>query len=368
MATKKTVEGKLKDLLGRQVQIKEIVNLIKSVSTFDKKTQQLISPQKNPYNGKDYKVDPMEQWADFKYQRETRYSTLLKQLERAKGVFAPALAGHIDVAVRKDGRSFVWDGLGRCIMAALRGIPAIPASEITHDALDDEQAVEAEYFSIKNGEGHVSMRAEELWKAQYVARGSLAYDNALIIAEVLDACNLDVLNVLGNKGWSFSGFSTIQTELLKGKKKVTHEEVIKSSLMIQEVFDTDRSIRGHLLLGLAYFLGAYESLEEDYLKDNREVDLDEAAFSSLLLSESSIHTLLTDWVDAKGTQLGLTSPTLSNKVLESVAFNIFRKVVLPNYVVSIERPDGLSLVEKRKLSIFVGIRLGLTKEDLFELE
>ncbi len=57
-------------------------------------------------------------WVDLNYQRKLKLKNLLNNLKSNKG-YSTEKAGHIDIAIRPNGKAFVWDGFRRAVMALI---------------------------------------------------------------------------------------------------------------------------------------------------------------------------------------------------------------------------------------------------------
>ena len=69
----------------------------------------------------------LDLWVDITYQRVLKLRKIIEHLRRKdmNGIddlqFNKMLCGSIDIAVRPNGKGFVWDGFRRCIIALLNG-------------------------------------------------------------------------------------------------------------------------------------------------------------------------------------------------------------------------------------------------------
>ena len=211
-------EGKLKNLVNQEVTIEYIVNIIKSIDSLKVKTNTIFAPQPNPYTdtplGNMFDPDTGERLVksvkdmkvDFSYQRFLKLRALIKRLEDNNGEFSPTRASCINVRIRSNGEEFIWDGLRRAVLSGLKDIWELPAISFHHKAKTktEQKSEEAKDFSSFNGKGQESMRKEEVWKADYLAKE----DEALELGDIMKSCNLDILGVLQNGGWSL-GLSLI---------------------------------------------------------------------------------------------------------------------------------------------------------------
>ena len=347
-------EGKLKNLVNQEVTIEYIVNIIKSIDSYQSKTNTILSSQPNPYTDTPLgrMVDPdtgerlvksvKDMKVDFSYQRFLKLRALIKRLEDNNGEFSPTRASCINVRVRSNGEEFIWDGLRRAVLSGLKDIWELPTVSFIHKAKTktEQKSEEAKDFSSFNGKGQESMRKEEVWKADYLAQD----DEALELGSIMQACNLDILSVLQNGGWTLGGFAIFQS-CATGSKKIDSQHLEQASRIIQNSFTNDKSVKGYLITGIAKYLETVNSML-DACQDSSD-DYNCEAVQDLDLVEESLTEYLRLWIKSKkeATQEKLIAPSEANKQVESAAFHFFNKVVSPNLV------DYDNKVELRKTFI-----------------
>jgi hypothetical protein len=365
MANKTTVVGQLKNLINKTVQIKELVKIIKSLDSLQKKNSTILKYQINPYDGLEMTnfinpstgdklvQDVSEMWVDFSYQRYLKLQPLLDRLTMTNGELLPARASVINVRLRSDGTKVIWDGLRRAVMSGLKGIWQLPTLCFPHTSEDilEQRAVEAKDFSAFNGRGMESMRKEEIWKADYIAQDPIALE----LGDVMRSCNIDVLNVLCNGGWSIGGFAVFYAYAV-GNKKIEVHYLQQASRIIQRAFNTDNSMSSYLLTGIALYLKTVHSLQQKCV-DNKSLypceyidDLDH--------SEHDLSDLLTDYKLTEKSQGDIISPAETGKQEESAAFNFFRFVVKES-ITDVKTVKGLT-------DIFIK-EYGLSKDVFFQV-
>ena len=332
-------EGKLKNLVNQEVTIEYIVNIIKSIDSLKVKTNTIFAPQPNPYTDTPLgrMVDPdtgekliksvKDMKVDFSYQRFLKLRALIKRLEDNNGEFSPTRASCINVRIRSNGEEFIWDGLRRAVLSGLKDIWELPAISFHHKAKTktEQKSEEAKDFSSFNGKGQESMRKEEVWKADYLAKE----DEALELGDIMKSCNLDILGVLQNGGWSLGGFAIFQSSSV-GSKKIKSEYLEQSSRIIQQSFTNDNSVKGYLITGIAKYLETVDKWLEACHDGDDAYDCE--SVMELDLVEDALIEYTKEWMNQKTnpTQAKLISPAESNHQVESAAFNFYNKVVRPN--------------------------------------
>tara|TARA_B100001564_G_scaffold157594_1_gene132384 strand:- start:174 stop:1265 length:1092 start_codon:yes stop_codon:yes gene_type:complete len=332
-------EGKLKNLVNQEVTIEYIVNIIKSIDSLQVKTNTIFAPQSSPYQNTALgrMIDPetgeklvksvRSMLVDFSYQRFLKLRALIKRLEDNNGNFSETRASCINVRVRTNGEEFIWDGLRRAVLSGLKDIWEVPVISFVHGVKTkaDQKAIEAKDFSAYNGKGSESMRKEEVWKADYLAKE----DEAIELGDIMKSCNLDILGVLQNGGWSLGGFAIFQSTSV-GSKKIKSEYLEQSSRIIQQSFTNDNSVKGYLITGIAKYLETVDKWLEACQDGDDAYDCE--SVMELDLVEDALIEYTKDWMVQKTnpTQAKLISPSESNHQVESAAFNFYNKVVRPN--------------------------------------
>src|SRR5210317_1603119 len=156
------VNTALKNLPLGEHKLIDIVAIILKCETFKEET--LKSFVEATFGKGESVVKLDELYVDLNYQRKLKLKNLLRNLKTSKG-FSKEKAGHIDVAVRSNGKKFVWDGFRRSIMALLCKMTEIAASTYNHaDEFDSKKArrYEAELFLARNAKNE-EMGADEIY-------------------------------------------------------------------------------------------------------------------------------------------------------------------------------------------------------------
>ena len=286
--------------------IQEIVDLIKKIPGIYEDT--LNDLQSEPYDGPfkpEYHVELKDIYVDITYQRKLRLQKVIKKLIAAGG-FNKEAAGHIDLAIRSNGKKFCWDGFRRSIMAGLSGIEYMPVSILKHKKSLTEtecQETEARMFKIRNADSE-TMKQEEIFKAKVVFKDP----QALKFLKFLKNANLDVEG-LNQNGGRLGGFKFIWD--IFTKNEIEEEYLIKSSNILQNIWVDDPNYSAHLLGGLANFLKIND--ESDYT-----------------VTEKYVIECIRKYVNAikpKIKQSAFTNTRLNSKPLESLTFFLVKNVI-----------------------------------------
>lgn len=286
--------------------IQEIVDLIKKIPGIYEET--LNALQSEPYDGPfrpEYHVNLSDIYIDITYQRKLRLQKVIKKLVAASG-FNKEAAGHIDLAIRSNGKKFCWDGFRRCIMAGLCGIEYMPVSILKHKKSLTEtecQEAEARMFKMRNADSE-TMKQEEIFKAKVAFRDP----ESLKFLKFIKNANLDVEN-LNPGGGQLGGFKFIWD--IFTKNEIEEEYLIKSSNMLQKIWVDDANYSSLLLGGLANFLQIND--ESDYT-----------------VTEKYVIECITKYVNAikpKLKQSALTHSRLNSKPLQSLTFYLVKNVI-----------------------------------------
>jgi len=309
------VNTALKNLPLGEHKLIDIVAIILKCETFKEET--LKSFVEATFGKGESVVKLDELYVDLNYQRKLKLKNLLRNLKTSKG-FSKEKAGHIDVAVRSNGKKFVWDGFRRSIMALLCKMTEIAASTYNHaDEFDSKKArrYEAELFLARNAKNEV-MGAAEIFFARY-AKGE---DQAKKMASVLHMANI---NVCGLKpgGKNMGGFAFVEKSLgyheiideESIKKTITDDDFVFASNAIQTAWSKDISVGAYLVIALANTRAVLRK------SDNTN------------FTDADIENKLVSYASVKGnSQKTLTENRISNKPLESVTYIILRDVMKLN--------------------------------------
>lgn len=305
-------------------------------------------------------------YVDITYQRWLKLKQIIDHLHRLdiSGTyqlgFNKMLCGSIDIAIRPDGKGFVWDGFRRCIIALLNGKRFIKSSIEKHDpklSTKDCQAVEAFVFKIKNG-FQEKMAKEELYKSGIVYRDL----DAMKMYNVIVQMNVDVLGT--NPGHPELGaFSEFQDTVLNSKLTST-DYLAQSSFKQQASWPADMSLTGYVTCGLAKFLDTLEKEDDDgnLVCPNIEFETAHPNTNGTCEVESALVRYAKNHK-----QTDLCANRLAGKSIESVAFNIGVLVMRLNKSQQFELATALGLEDYAELlnqMTIPGITLKKAKAEL----
>lgn len=296
------VSGALANMSG-VVSVQEIIDTVLQISNLKQDTTDAFVAEGSYLDDEDT-VLLSDLYVDMTYQRRVRLKLLLNKLKKANG-FQKRVGGAIDVSVRPDGRSFVWDGLRRSIMAGVCGMDRVRQSQYIHPNNRfplECQHEEARDFKIRNADGE-KMKPEEIFKSM------VAYQDpdALKLLAVLINCGLDVEG-LNPQGKVLGGFAELSTNFNKKEKPLTEEYLVRASKIIQEVYVKESNVSVYLLCGLAWLLTVNESVDKSY-------------------SDKEIIDSFSDFVKTHKKQTVLTKSRLNSKQRESIAYLIAKNVI-----------------------------------------
>ena len=286
--------------------LKKIIDLLLSIDNFKSETINKLNTA-SPYTGECVPIEDI--YVDLTYQRKLRLQALINRLVEYGG-FDKDVAGHIDLAIRVDGRKFVWDGFHRAIMGGLSGLDAIKASIFTHDKTmtNHEQVMrEAKMFKVRNAD-QTSMKPEEIFKSEVVFGDA----EALQILDLLKQCKLDVEGTNEDvNALSLGGFAIVR----KVWNKIDKRHFIDSAEIIRKTWPKDKTVSVILWCGLAKLL---------------EANNDDFAVKTLSVFEiSDAIKRHVDSVNMK--QSAFTQPRLHGKAVESTATNILKYALNDTY-------------------------------------
>ena len=263
-------------------------------------------------------------WVDITYQRVLKLKKIVDHLRRkdmhgADLMFNKMLCGSVDIAVRPNGKGFVWDGFRRCIIAILNGKRFIKTSIEHHDSstsIEDCRKLEAFVYEVKNGESE-SMAKEELYKSGVVYQK----EDALKLQKVIVEMCVDVLGTNpGNP--ELGAFSEFQDTVLKERLGST-DYLVQASFKQQKAW-SDPTLTGYLTCGLAKFLDTLDKEDEDGNSLCPSIDVHTAHPNANDTCE--VEKALVIYAK-KHKQTDLCANRLAGMSIESVAFNIGRLVM-----------------------------------------
>ena len=344
MTKAKDVEKQLKNLPIGEYRLIEIIKIIVSADEYQKEGLFDRSPYgrliKTKFEDddtfyresqikefKDFFPNGLEDvWVDLNYQRVLKLKQLISHLKRKDmgGMkllnYNRMLAGSIDIAVRPDGRGFVWDGFRRSIIALLNNKRFIQTSIEEHEQMssaEDCQALEAFVFKIKNG-FQENMAKEELYKSGIVYKET----DAMKLNKVIREMGVNVLGTNPNNP-ELGAFSEFQDTVLK-KKLDSTEFLVQAAFKMKSAWSKDTNLTGYTLCGLAKFLETLEKLDED---GNNVVDFEfHTAHPNTKKKTCEVENKLTEYAKTNK-QTDLCANRLAGWAIESVAFNVGTKVM-----------------------------------------
>lgn len=257
--------GELATLNYQDYKFSHLTDIAKSVSNLKEKTLDVLQPT-TPYNSTDRGlVDLDKLYVCIKYQRKMRLGKVIKKLKAHDG-FKKEAAGHIDIAVRPNGKMYIWDGFRRSFMAALVGLEVVPASLYYHPKTRSEEECEkyeALMFKIRNGDVE-KMKPEEIFRSKIIYHD----EEALQFLDFLRGCRLNVEG-LNPGGRQFGGFVAVENAWKF--RNISTQNMITASSIIQNVWLNDPLVSGYLLCGIASFLDANDatvSYDDETIKES----------------------------------------------------------------------------------------------------
>lgn len=295
--------GQLANLNYCDYALKDLVYIARSVNNLKSSTLDAITLPL-PYESRQDLVSINDLNVSVKYQRKMRLKKVLDKLKRHGG-FNKEAAGHIDVAIRPNGKIYVWDGFRRTFMAGIVGLEYIPASIYRHPTNRTEkqcEQYEAQMFKIRNGDNE-NMKPEEIFRSEVV----YGDPSALSFLDFLKECLLDVEGL--NPGNKVLG-GMVLVKSCWTNQHITESNLILSSRIIQQSWKTDPLVSGYLMCGLGKFLDVNSELDEP-------LDFDEI----LLAFQNFIN------VKPPRKQEELTNRRLNKAPNESIAYSIATNVL-----------------------------------------
>tara|TARA_B100000035_G_C20968300_1_gene539824 strand:+ start:130 stop:1170 length:1041 start_codon:yes stop_codon:yes gene_type:complete len=312
------VESELKQLPLGEYYLTEIVDIIAQCDTFKSKTTDAFVGIS--YDESESLADLKTLKVDLNYQRKLKIKTLLKNLRKSDG-FSKEKAGHIDVAIRKGGNKFVWDGFRRSIKALLCNMTKIAVSNYKHPksrSEEDCRKYEAELFLYRNGK-HEPVGTNELFFTRY-ATGE---KEARKLKAVLDRANINVCG-LRPGGRSVNGFSFYEKALgyqerfedTKINKLVSDDNFVFASNLLADVYKKG-TLSAYFIVALA---NVRQILEDDLDTDFIDDDIQNNLKAYALNDDNTIKTKMAVILENQ----------LKNKPLESVTYNILKDIMKMN--------------------------------------
>ena len=320
------VDKYLKNLELKTYSLKEIADIIRNITSLCKeglfvndinddfyKEIELIM---HPKTGE--KISLEDCYIDLTYQRVLKLKTLvdhLKSTDRNKTPmqYDKMCAGSIDIAIRPDGKIFVWDGFRRSLIALLKGIRYPLFSSYVHpktNTIQDCRATEAFAFKKRNGDNE-SMAKEELYKSGIV----FLNPPDLRIKSCLEESQLDVLKTIPDAVQVLGGFAKFAEYLINNV--VTESQLITSSTIGRKAWKDESVISSYVILGLAKYL---RLLDDDCLSWT-------ANCTGRDDGSCDIFPKFKKFAENGGTMSDLVRNRLSNMGVETIAYRIATSVL-----------------------------------------
>jgi|TARA_Y100000296_G_C5128898_1_gene234404 hypothetical protein len=301
------VSGFLANLeINKEYLVQDIIDACLQIVNLKEETKQCLIMLKGDYsptNGSTKQLKDL--WVTMSYQRVIRLKKILKKIVK-QGGFDKEAAGAIDIAIRPNGKKYVWDGFRRCIKAGLCGSDRIESTIFIHDQRMENnecEKKEARLFKIRNADSE-AMLPEELFKSR------LAFDEpeARQLLKLMKNCELDVLGLNPN-GIQLGGFRWFENSWIS--KTIDDYEFEFASEIIRKTFKAEENVSAYLLVSLAYILTLNDNMDEPY-------------------SESDIKDKFKKWYDVqdKNKQTDITKDGHRNKKL--ISWIIAKRVLKDN--------------------------------------
>ena len=277
-------------------------------------------------------------WVDLDYQRKLELQRLLNRLEQEDG-YKAEYAGFIDLAIRPNGKKYVWDGFHRLIMAAICGALSIPAATYIHPTNRTNKVChieEAKMFKVRN-----ALRSQ--MKPEYIFKADIAIENdeALKLLSLMEECGVTIVGT--NKdpnAVELGGFALF-------RKYATHENK-PNDIHFRRAADILKAAYPQMTeMSILLFCGL------TLLLSNQQND---AAVETV--SQSTIKSKFVKMVKDKSIkQKYFSKSRVHGKGVQSVAYNIIRELK-PYHVWNDDGEENKSLIAG----------LGFTDEDLELIE
>jgi len=321
------VDKYLKQLELKQYSLKEMALIIKNITSlckeglfvndinddFYKEIELIMHPETGE------KISLEDCYVDLTYQRVLKLKQLVDHLRATDRNNNPMqydkmCAGSIDIAIRPDGKIFVWDGFRRSLIALLKGIRYPLFSSYIHpktNTIKDCCATEAFAFKKRNGDNE-SMAKEELYKS------GIVFENPkdLKTKNCLEESQLDVLGTIPDAVKSLGGFAEFEKYLTNNI--VTESQLIMSSKIMTQSWKEESIISSYVILGNAMLMNLFE-----------EPNALSWSYSITARDDESCDFLpkFKKFVKNGGTMSNLVKNRLSNMGVETIAYRIATSVL-----------------------------------------
>ena len=321
------VDKYLKQLELKTYSLKEIADIIRNISQLCKEGLFVEDWNDNFYKDDELIMHPETEerisledcYVDLTYQRVLKLRQLVDHLKATDRNNNPMqydkmCAGSIDVAIRPDGKIYVWDGFRRSLIALLKGIRYPRFSITVHpktNTVKDCCATEAFAFKKRNGDNE-AMAKEELYKSGIIFQNP----KDLKTKNCLEESQLDVLKTIPDAVKSLGGFAEFEKYL--HDNIVTESQLIISSKITSQAWKEESTISSYVILGNSMLMNLFEepnALSWSYNITGR--------------NDGSCDFLpkFKKFVENGGTMSGLVKNRLSNMGVATVAYRIATSVL-----------------------------------------
>jgi len=261
------VDTYLKQLELKTYSLKEIADIIRNITSlckeglfvddFNDNFYKDVALIMHPKTGD--KISLENCYVDLTYQRVLKLRQLVDHLKATDRNNAPMqydkmCAGSIDVAIRPDGKIYVWDGFRRSLIALLKGIRYPLFSIYVHpktNTIQECRATEAFAFKKRNGDNE-AMAKEELYKSGIVFQNP----KDLKTKNCLEESQLDVLKTIPEAVQSLAGFAEFEKYL--HNNIVTEKQLIMSSRIISQAWKDESTVSSYVILGTAMLMSLFD--------------------------------------------------------------------------------------------------------------
>lgn len=319
------VDKYLKNLELKTYSIKEIADIIRNIVSLAKEGLFVDDYDDDFYKDIELIFNPNDDdklslencYVDLTYQRVLKLKQLVDHLRATDKDGNPMqydkmCAGSIDLAIRPDGKCYVWDGFRRSLIALLKGIRYPLFSVYVHPktrTIQDCRAVEAFAFKKRNGDNE-AMARDELYKS------GIVFENPkdLKTRGILEESGLDVLKTVPDAEKDLSGFAEWEDTIIK--ERVEPDCLTKASKVISLGWEKESTVSSYVVCGLAKYI---QLLDDDALSWSANVtgrDDETCDFVPLVRKYAENHNMTE-----------LTKNRLSNMGVATVAFRIATQVL-----------------------------------------
>ena len=292
----------------------------------------LIENFRNDHNYKTPKFDGdnlhdiKDIWVDLDYQRKLELQRLLNRLEQEDG-YKAEYAGFIDLAIRPNGKKYVWDGFHRLIMAAICRALSIPAATYVHPTNRTNKVChieEAKMFKVRN-----ALRSQ--MKPEYIFKADIAIENdeALKLLSLMEECGVTIVGT--NKdpnAVELGGFALF-------RKYATHENK-PNDIHFRRAADILKAAYPKMTeMSILLFCGLTELLHHQQNDEAVET------VKQSVIKEKIVKMI----TDTQKKQKEFSTPRIHGKGVESVALNLI-KALEPYHVWNDNGKESEALIKR----------------------